>query len=72
MEKIYLIEQIWIDPMENKVDSAVGYEAFGWVSTQKEAEERCSKGRSYTKLDCWAINKSLPEFKWRELKSLKP
>lgn len=71
MEQVYLIEQIQIDPTKNLACNAVGYKSVGWVSTQQEAMKLCTKGKTYTKSDCWAIHEPLPEFKYRELKPVK-
>jgi len=51
MSHKYLIERLWIDPMENR--NADGYEPFGYVDTEEEAKEECSKGRMYNEKDCW-------------------
>lgn len=70
MEKVYLIDQIQIDPEKNLACNAVAYKSIGWVSTQQEAMKICAKSKTYTKSDCWAIIEPLPEFKYRELKSI--
>jgi len=52
---IFLIEKIWIDPMDNH--HAVGYNPIGYFEgTEQEASEYChTNGRIYTKKDCWEI-----------------
>lgn len=67
MTEIFLIQQIWIDPMENEVCGAVGYAPIGWVNTEKEAKDIVNKGKTYTKSDCWAIRRPMPEFIYKKL-----
>ena len=38
METIIVIEELWLDPMENKHSNATGYKPTGYVSTQDEAD----------------------------------
>lgn len=60
---IYVIKRIWIDSLENEVDSAVGYTEVGYVDIAKEASDIVCSGKRYTKKDCWAIPDSgMPEF----------
>jgi hypothetical protein len=72
---IYIIEQIWTDDLEDQRERALGYRPIGFVFTEKEATEFCSKGRDYTSKDCWAIGmtekgKKLPEYRFKTLKKL--
>jgi hypothetical protein len=68
MSHKYLIERLWIDPMENR--NADGYEPFGYVDTEEEAKEECSKGRMYNEKDCWSLFADTPQYRYRELKHL--
>lgn len=52
---MYLIKKIRLDPMENELGQAVGYTNFGYKNTEEEAKEFCSKGKIYTRKDCWAL-----------------
>lgn len=70
MKEIFLIEQIWIDSMENEVNSAVGYKPVGWVATEQEAKELVAKGKKYTRDNCWAIRESMPEYQYKKLVKL--
>ena len=65
---IWLIEQIWFDSMENEIDSAVGYSLFGYVENEEKAKEFCSKGKIYTRKDCWAVGGEVPEYRYKEVK----
>jgi hypothetical protein len=71
---VYIIEKIWIDPMENHSEGAVGYNPIGFVLEEQAAIEFCKTGRDYTSKDCWAIgisqDKALPEFKYEALAKL--
>jgi hypothetical protein len=71
MKSIFLIERIWTNSMENEINSAVGYEPYGFVSTKEDAEQFCLKGRSFTRKDCWAILYEQPEYIYKEIRSLK-
>lgn len=70
MKEIYLIDRIWLDSLENDTFSAVGYGVFGFVTTEEEAKEFCSKGKLYTKKDCWAIFTNMPEYRYRKVEKL--
>jgi len=54
MNKIYLIEETWIDNMENR--DCWGYDPVGFVETLKEAENIVSNGGRHKKGDCWGMN----------------
>jgi hypothetical protein len=65
----YLIEKLWIDPMENH--RADGYSPFGYTNTKEEAENFCMKGKTFTKEDCWSLMfGSKPEYRYSELKNI--
>lgn len=64
---VYLIEKIWIDPMENEINSAVGYKPDGYMLKEEEAEFFCRLGKTYTSKDCWAISDPLPEYRYSYL-----
>ncbi|MEK6760988.1 MAG: hypothetical protein AABX93_03635 [Nanoarchaeota archaeon] len=68
---VCLIEQIRVDPLENSIDEAVKYEIIGFIPSEREALKFCSKGKIYTKKDCWAIEKELPEYRYRSIKQIK-
>lgn len=69
--KRYIIFQIWVSPLENKVRDAVGYNIVGYTETGDEAEEFCNQGRDYDVNDCWAIQGSKPEFIYQEVKLIR-
>jgi hypothetical protein len=63
---VYLIEKIWVDPMENH--NAVGYDPHTFRFSEAEAKLFCEKGRMYTKADCWAISLgNMPEFRCKKI-----
>lgn len=64
LNEVYLIEEIWINPLNNDVSSAVGYGPHGFVYPESIAQKICNEGRKYTKKDCWAINDTLPQFRY--------
>jgi len=64
----YLIEELWIDPMENR--DAHGYDPIGYVDTITQAKEFCSKGRKFTSKDCWSLFVSAPQYKYSKIRKL--
>lgn len=72
MEKIFIIELIWISSDENRPEHAVGYKSIGWVSSEEEAQEVVRNGKTYTVADCWAIREPVPEFRYRKLTKMQP
>jgi hypothetical protein len=62
---IFLIKELWFDWMENR--DVHGYKTKGYVLTKKEAEEICSKGKIFTKKDCWSLDDN-PQFIYEEIK----
>jgi hypothetical protein len=71
-KSIFLIERMWLDPLENESCRAMGYECFRYVETLEEAEKFCKESSKLTNKDCWAIgrNKELPRFRYKEIKNL--
>lgn len=63
---IYVIEEISVDPMETSVGRAVWYKPIGYTDSEDKAKEICSRGRMFTRDDCWAIYGNLPQFKYQE------
>lgn len=53
MKSIFLIEEGWIDPMENH--NADGYVPFRYVLTEQEAKDFCESHGYWTREDCWSI-----------------
>lgn len=53
--------------MENEVGSAVKYKPFGFTEDENEAIKFCSKGKTLTSKDCWAVYGMMKEFKYKEL-----
>lgn len=60
---IYLIEEIWTDRSENSVSSAVGYKTIGYIKSKKDATFFVENGRTFTKSDCWAISRDMPQYR---------
>ena len=64
LNSIFLIEKLWLDSMENNIDSAKGYKPIGFVTNEKEAIDICNNGKIYTSKDCWAIFGEEKEFRY--------
>lgn len=67
---IFLIEQLWLDPMENEVGSAFGYNSIGYVASEIEAINLVSDCKMYTSDDCWAIYHPLPKYRYSLIKQV--
>ncbi|MBT4538681.1 hypothetical protein HOI26_02120 [Candidatus Woesearchaeota archaeon] len=67
---VYLIEKIRIDPFENEISEAVGYEPFGFTQEEEVAKRICNDSRQYTRKDCWAIQTTNPEFRYKPLEQV--
>lgn len=39
MDTIYLIEKLWLDPMENEITRAMGYEVIGYETDEGLAKQ---------------------------------
>ena len=67
---VYLIEKLWIDPMENH--NADGYLPHGYVISEDDAKIICENSRIFTTKDCWSLKYSGPkkEFRYKELEQL--
>ncbi len=61
----YLIESIWMDPMEKR--DAHGYKPLAYADTEAEAKDFCAKGRMYTKADCWSIYGEMPQYRYEKI-----
>jgi len=73
MNEIFLIEEGWVDPMENR--DADGYKPIGFVNTLEEAKKIVNEGGHYTPEDCWSVaylpyNGIMPKFKYTKLHKL--
>lgn len=62
--KIWVIEKLWTDNLENDVDSARGYEMVGFVETEEQAKSIIDNGGMYTGI-CWAVSPNTPNFRSR-------
>lgn len=67
---IYLIKKIWIDSLENRLNSAVGYSIIGYFDNKEEAARFCAKSKIYTQKDCWAIFSPMKEYIYEEINKL--
>lgn len=67
---IYLIEKLWIDPMENH--NAHGYSVHGYVTADSDAKRICDNSRMLSEDDCWSLKYSGPlkEYRYVELEEL--
>ena len=66
---IFLIEEGWIDPMENR--DADGYKPYGYKLTEQEAKKFCKSKGYWTENDCWSImfypNKQMAKYRYKEI-----
>lgn len=65
---IFLIEEIWIDNLENR--DAYGYSSSGFVQTLEQAENMVFSGGKCNKDECWAFSyeKEMPtRYRYKEL-----
>ena len=72
MNSIFLIEEAWIDPMENR--NADGYNIYGFVVDEEEAKRFCEKGGYWTGEDCWSVryypDGKMSKFRYKKVKKL--
>jgi len=65
----YLVEKLWIDPMENY--NADGYSPFAYADTEELAKEFCARGKTFTQKDCWSLMFGpKPEYRYSELRNI--
>lgn len=69
-KSIFLISKLWLDPLENEVNSAYGYKPYGFVTTEAEANKLVSESRLFSTKDCWALMGPTREFIYEEIKRL--
>ena len=67
-KSVFMIERFWIDYKDGTKSSVIGYESIGFVVSEEEAQLICSKGKTYTQKDCWAILRDTPQFIYEEIK----
>ncbi len=65
---VFLIERFWINYKDGTESSVIGYEPMGFVVSEEEAKDICSKGKTFTQKDCWAILRDTPQFIYKEIK----
>ena len=53
---LWLIEKMWIDDMENRIENALGYNIVGYVMTKEEADKEITFAGTITG-DGWPIAK---------------
>lgn len=70
MSDIFIIKQLWIDSMENEYGAAQGYSVIGFVRTEDEAQEMCSK--DYVTGEGWPFEKGskVPKFCYSRIPEL--
>jgi hypothetical protein len=66
MKSIFIIEQGWIDPLENR--NAHGYTLFGYALNEQAAKDFCDSKGFWTREDCWSIRGRMAKFRYKELK----
>lgn len=76
--KIFLIEKLWIDTLENHAIDAYGYKPIGFVFDEKEAKRICSFESIPKSKYPWPFDyafefknsDTVPRFRFREFKDL--
>ena len=66
--KVYMIEHIWFDSMENNIHAASGYSPVGWVETEKEAKKIVKGLGVCTGKECWAAMANEPKGRYTPIK----
>lgn len=68
---IYLIEKLWIDPMENT--KACGYDPYAFVNTESAAKKICETSKAFTEKDCWEIKYTGPlkQYRYKKIEYFK-
>lgn len=76
---MFLIEKLWIDPLENRTNTAMGFTKVCVVSTKEAADYICSLDRIERSKCPWPLNfadfqgcdaKSVPRFRSTEVDDL--
>ena len=67
-KSVFQIQRLWINYKNNTRSSCIGYESMGFVMSEEEAKEICSKGKTFTIEDCWALLRDTPQFVYEEIK----
>ena len=68
--KIYLIEKLCLNPMENIVHQALIKTVEGYTTSVEDAERIVNEGRTFDVNDCWALKKDTPEYSYTEIQRL--
>ncbi len=68
--KVFLIQKLYIDSLENDIAAARWYSPVGYVNSLEKAQEFCKSGRVYTRKDCWAISGEAQEFVFSRLNEI--
>jgi len=72
MNEIFAIFEAWIDPLENDLDAAFGWEIYAFTTDLKEAKSFCAKGGRIERKECWALpGKGVYRYKFKKIKNLK-
>ena len=66
---VFVIEEAWVDSMENDLGKAFGYSPIGFRQTRESAESFCLGGGTIE--GCWVnASKGAPRYRFYELKEL--
>lgn len=68
--KIYLIEKLYLDPMENRESRALTQKIVGYTTSVEDAERIVNNGRTFDVNDCWALKKDTAEYSYTEIQRL--
>jgi hypothetical protein len=67
--KMYVIEEIWRDSLENQVDSAIGYKPVAVCLYETTAKRVVREGGTVDETYCWAVMRgtTMPKYRYKEV-----
>lgn len=68
--RIYLIQKVWTDSMENNLSDAIGYNTLGYVKTKEEADKIVEIGGTMESSSWPPIKKGENRIVYKELKEI--
>jgi hypothetical protein len=67
---IYLIKELMVDPLENKIDRALSWEIKGYVEGLGDAIRLRKNGGVWFPKDCWAIEEPMNKIHYEPISLL--
>lgn len=62
MKRIYIIKELWLDPLENRVFNAIGYRDIGFTSDENLVGEISLRSPIVAQSNCWAMPFDMKRF----------